>query len=529
MKKSYIETIIISFLFIFSFYLWSLPYQKNRMPYGEVDAGSHFTLGDYMAQTDKPIIELPYFIDKRYGFDNFYKPHTLWYHPPYHVNFAVMQIVGGERILPIFLFNTILCSIIVLIIYFFMRKLFGFWPAILTSLLMIFSMRDILVYLWGQWPQQISYFYTPLVLYVFYKYSNSYLDGKTKPAYAYIFAVLLGVNFYLHPVGSFHTIIAIGFFSLFLFIKEKRMPFSIKDISIAIIIFIIMLGIFPLQTASVFVQMKGNPTEEKTKNPMYHDFEGLFLWFPWKDLYAYEYKTQPEPYFRYNTMNGGYWTLPLLFVGLFFILFRRKREDLLLLSYIATVYIMIHLQILGIGRPERSLAASAHVFYPLIVLGLINLPRLTNLFLKMPVKVTMSFKYFLILLFIILVFSFNFNPAYSTLKSSYSEYNGIARITKPQYEVSEWVRNNLPMEANISTAGVLSMQKDRWMRFIAMRYIYEYKENAPHADYMIIDYSDFGAIGNTQAIQQLALLEKEKMANNTLVYNKNNIKVYKLG
>ena len=114
MKIKKFEVYIVLALFLFTFFIWSLPYHENKMPYGEVDAGSHFTIGDYMAGTDKSITTLPYFIDMRYGLDNKFKPHVLWYAPPYHVNFAIMQIIGGERILPIFWLNTLLSCIIVL-------------------------------------------------------------------------------------------------------------------------------------------------------------------------------------------------------------------------------------------------------------------------------------------------------------------------------------------------------------------------------------------------------------------------------
>ena len=53
-----IKVLLITALFLFTLYLWTLPFQKNRMPYGEVDAGSHFTVGDYMAETDKSVYVL---------------------------------------------------------------------------------------------------------------------------------------------------------------------------------------------------------------------------------------------------------------------------------------------------------------------------------------------------------------------------------------------------------------------------------------------------------------------------------------
>ncbi|MDP7506788.1 MAG: glycosyltransferase family 39 protein [Candidatus Woesearchaeota archaeon] len=532
-----IKVLLITALFLFTLYLWTLPFQKNRMPYGEVDAGSHFTVGDYMAETDKSVYVLPYFIDKRYGTDNFFSPHHLWYHPPYHVNFAIMQIFGGERILPVFLFNAILCSIIVLISYFVLERLFGFWVAFLSSLLFVFSMRDIMVFLWGQWPQQISYFYTPLVLYVFYKYVCSYLDGNTKPVYAYIFAVLLGVNFYLHPVGSFHTIVALVFFSLFLLIKERKIPFSFKHISVCALIFLLMLGIFPLQTASVFGQMGGSSEEEKAKSPLYHDFGSFFSWFAWKELYV-SWGTQPEAYFDYDAMNGGYWTLPLLLIGLFFILFRRERKDLLLLSFLLGVYFMIHMIVfMGSGRPERSLAASAHVFYPLAAVGLLSIPFLLGLVFKIKKRYKNYIKYVLIGLFVFMVFSSNFKPAYSQLKGA---YEGIVRITPTQYKAAEAIReSSIPMGANITGLGILPMvrqQKMRWMWFVSHRYIRPYKGSLDLGGkpiYVMVDYSDLILLRQdptyAEELRKLQAFEEQELVNGSLVVNHELIRVYKLG
>lgn len=515
MKLKKLEIIIVLVLYLFTLYLWSLPYQKNKIPYGEVDAGSHFTLGDYMAGTDKSITTLPYFIDKRYGFDNEFKPHTLWYAPPYHVNFAIMQIIGKERILPIFLFNTILCSIIVLVTYFVIRKLFGFWPALLSSFLLIFSMRDIMVYLWGQWPQQIAYFYTPLILYAFYKYTKSYLEKKEKSIYIYIMAILLSINFFFHPASFFHTIIALFIFTILLFIKERKIIFNIKKMSIAIVLFLVIIAVFPYQTANVFAKTTGG---KSSNNPYVGDFSRLFHWFGMEDIYT----GQPKIYFSYSAMHK-IWTLPLLLLGILFLLIRRKKKDLLLLSYLIGTYLMIHLIFFGTGRPERSLAASAHIFYPLIALGLLAIPSF--LIIKLPSNLRKNIKYILIILFFVLVLAYNFKPAYNQLKDAYS---GIIRITPVQYETAEWLKKNIPEDANVSTVGVLIMQKDRWLRYISWRYIYPYKETAPTPTYMLFDYTDFMGIGDTNKIEQIASFEKHIMENNTVVYNKNNIKVYKL-
>jgi len=68
-----------------------------------------------------------------------------------------------DRIIPIFLTNAIFASAILISIFFVINRLFGFLPAILSSFLLTFSMRDILPYLWGQWPERFAYAFIPLV------------------------------------------------------------------------------------------------------------------------------------------------------------------------------------------------------------------------------------------------------------------------------------------------------------------------------------------------------------------------------
>ena len=45
-------------------------------------------------------------------------------------------------------------------------------------------------------------------------------------------------------------------------------------------------------------------------------------------------------------------------------------------------------------------------------------------------------------------------------------------------------------------------------------------------DYVIFDYTDLIAIGNQQGVEAIAQMEQQLVNNATLVYNKNNIRVY---
>ncbi|MEK6869087.1 MAG: hypothetical protein AABX74_02570, partial [Nanoarchaeota archaeon] len=148
-KKWHLEILAFLAVYLFAIYLWTLPFQDNQAPYGEFDAISHWELADFIEQLDRTFIYLPPFLDYSYGSDNQFKPHTLWYHPPFHTDLAIISAFAPGRIVPIFLTNAIFATSILVSVFFVIRRLYGFLPAILSSLLLGFSMRDIMPYLWG--------------------------------------------------------------------------------------------------------------------------------------------------------------------------------------------------------------------------------------------------------------------------------------------------------------------------------------------------------------------------------------------
>src|SRR3989344_8106649 len=232
LNKNHLQTFIFIAVYLFAIYFWTQPLQERKLPYGEFDAMSHFEVADYMAYNDKSFNKLPDYIELRYGTDNKYKPHTLWYPPTFHSSLAVAEVVGGERAVPVFLMNTILATFILISVYFVINSLFGFLPAILSALLLIFSPRDFMPYLWGQWPERFAYAFVPLILYCFYKYFISY-SKEQKPTYLYITALLLGINILIHPLVFFHSAIALIILYILLSIKQKKLVFNVKHISIA--------------------------------------------------------------------------------------------------------------------------------------------------------------------------------------------------------------------------------------------------------------------------------------------------------
>ena len=118
LKRNYLEASIFIGIYLFALYMWTLPFQDNRVPYGEFDAISHWELGDFIAQRDRTFVNLPPFLDYTYGGDNKFKPHTLWYPPPFHTDFAIISAFSNDRMVPIFLTNAIFASSILISVFF---------------------------------------------------------------------------------------------------------------------------------------------------------------------------------------------------------------------------------------------------------------------------------------------------------------------------------------------------------------------------------------------------------------------------
>ena len=522
LNKKYLETIIFVILYMATIYLWTMPIQNSPLPYGEFDAISHVQVADYMSQSDKSLVYLPPYIDTRYGNDNYYKKHTLWYHPPFHTDFAIMQIVGGERIVPIYVTNAIFATLILVSVYFVMRKLFGFFPAILSSLLLMFSPRDFMPFLWGQWPERLAYAYIPLIMYCFYKYFIS--EKKNKPVYAYIMSLLLAVNMLIHPLVFFHSVFGLIVLAILMVIKERKFPFNLKHILISIMIIVLLLAIFPVQTGNVIVAFKRDSSSKKEVDV----FSRLFQW----SLNPEDYSgSVPPNYFSFKEMHGT-WTMPFIFLGIIFLIFRRERRNLFLLAWVISLYLVMHRDLIGkLVFLHRSLSASAHIFAPLTAIGMLYIPSI----FKLPKKYKSYLKYAIVIIFIFLAINVNGRYAYPILKNA---YGGISRMNQAQLEVSSWLLENTEEDQNATIIGTPIFKRTRWIAAMSQR-ITNYVStislddekfvNRLMNDYTVMDYSDLVRLNDQQAISQLQAFESAVLSNHSLLYDRNNIRVYKYG
>lgn len=531
LKKNQIELIAFLIVYLFAVYLWTLPFQSNQIPYGEDDAISHWEIADSFVEKDRTYVYLPPFIDYAYSGDNRFKPSTLWYHPPFHTNLAIISSMSSERTVPVYLTNAIFATSILISVFFVIRKLFGFLPAILSSFLLTFSLRDIMPYLWGQWPERLGYAFIPLILYCFYTYYLSYTKEKNKPIYLYLTGTLLGIQIMMHPLSFFHSVLGILVLGVMLAIKEKKLPTNFKHIGISLLIFLVLLSIFPYQTGNILKTF----TREQSSGESKSSFERIFQW----SLDPQEFGgSVPPSYFSYREMHGA-WTLPFLLIGIAVLLIRRQNKDIFLLAWLVSLYLVLHRDM--IGKTEllhRSLSASAHIFIPITVIGILAIPYL----IKVSKKYAVYLKYAAALSFVVLALIYNFPQAKSSLENAYN--SPFSRLNPAQIEVSEWLMQNTQEDQNVSLIGPPPqlMQRTWWIGGYSQRVSQyfegfltwnKYKSDPEIAkghllnDYLIFDYSDIGRLSDQSLANQWLAFEQQNMGNHTLLYNKNNVRVYR--
>jgi len=158
-----------------------------------------------------------------------------------------------------------------------------------------------------------------------------------------------------------------------------------------------------------------------------------------------------------------------------------------------------------------------------MVLGLIYL---VSLILKIK-GYRLFIKYGLIAVFVIFMWMSVGVFANKTLNGA---YQGILRVNPYQYELAKWLRtSDIPEDAEIYHMGAISLAKTRWIWMIGHRFLASSdgepidKYNITH---VVMDYSDFALIGDQSTVNKLQEWEKQNLANKSLIYNKDYIKVY---
>ena len=541
------DIIALTVLFSIGFFISTLPIHDNPMPFGEGDAAHQYGKADYYYSSDRIFLNSPFHIYMVWysGFNAYSRDpndHSGFLYPPfYFTDGALVQAFTGERILGLNIYIAIMSILLAAFsTYFFMRKLFGFYPAVLSSFMILFAYRSIMGYIWGQRAILVALAFLPLALYYYYMYARSYLNKEPKPLYLIIMVVLASTMALFHAMIFVVMFFIIFVYTVILIVKYRKLPFDIKLGLLAILIFLVIFAPFGYQILQGRV---GKSQEFKIQN--------IGTLFKWYDATG---KDNPQLYV-YKNAYGGYWTVPLLALGLLFIVLRRKDDkSLLLISWLIALYLVFHFPVLNQTQfsMDRLIKAEAYIFYPLIALGLLSIP----LFFKMPRNIRTYLKLGLSILFIIIFVFTVAKPFSATLKDS---YKGILRITPAQYELAEWVDANLEPDDVAILMGTLTYGKEKYIHVLSHRalrntmfYLQEpgkydaalaktekrlanYTQGRKTSiDYAIFDYSDLQYLRDNPQFQPFfSAMQEFKDAHGigpdaVPLYNQNNIFVFKL-
>lgn len=489
--------------------------QDNQRPFGEGDGAYHLSTADYMSSNDRSINRVPEFIYLYLPGYNRLVEMGLTQPPQSHLSYAISQIIGGHRFLSVYLFMA-LTSVSALGVFFIMRKLYGFYPAVIASFGSVFYLREMTLYLWGQRPTVMSFILVPIIIYAYYKWLDSYYNKKTENLHLYLTTFLLGGQFLIHPQGFFVSFMTIIVYSVIMAVKYKALMFkgNLKNIAICAVIFLVMVSPF------LYIYTHGSGGAKI--RPGLKNVERLFEWgIDEKEAPGTGF---PATFFSFEHNFGTKWMILFVVFGLLFVVMKRTNKNLLMLSWFIAVYLTIHFDVFGIsdlGRVARGLVAEGPIFFCLAALGI--------MFLASFVKVKKDIKNMGVLVLALILFFPAIKAGHGSMEAA---YRGVARVSEAQLEVAEWIDENLPLKAYILQYGVL-YPKERYMEAVAHRYIYrgrdDWREKSEQIgvlpNYVMIDYTDFTALNNKPALEQLKSIESN-FVNATKVYDKKGIKVF---
>ncbi len=532
-----LDILAITVLFVVAFSLWTLPIQEDKRPFGEGDAAWHLSIGDYISSSDKPIWRLPFYIGQwYYGYNVALGPNAPEYPPSNHYNYALMQAAGGERFVPILMYRAIASFLGIFAVYFLIRKLYGTPAAMIASTGLVFSVREQLIYLWGQQPTLISFVFAPVTFYAFYRYLDSYYKKESKVSYLYITALLLGSQYLLHIQGFVLSALVIFFFMLLMYAKHRKLPFISerkKHLAAVAVIFMIIAAPF-------FIIYFGTPQLGVNEK----DYSRLLSWGVKNELVAGSY----PPAFTDFSEEYPVYLLPFLFIGILFLFLRRKNRDLLMLSWLLAMYVVLHADIFigtSVERAARMLVSEPALFYSLMAVGAVSLVS----FLKLPSNVKSIIQYCIAAVVVVVIVNGSFAGEKESLSA---QYGSIFRITPVQSELASWLHDSvdehayvyyLPENRNFKL-GTWQYQKLRWILASSQRYVASFSgtfaNNSDVEDsnfYFIFDYSDLALLASSPnpwqaAAQQngaaLQQYEQDNFNISDALYNENNIRVYEV-
>ncbi len=554
LSSKHLSIAAVTLLFLVSFYLWTLPFQQNRLPFGEGDSAWHFAIGDHISSSDKATFRLPFLVGVwYYGFNKILGPFAPEYPPSNHVDYALMQVFGGGRFIPVFIFRAIASFLGVFAVFFLVSRLFGLLPAFIAGLGLSFSLREQLAYLFGQQPTLIAIVITPITMYAWYRYLTSIYSssedsthhnggsGSGNVVYLYVTFALLASQYLLHLQGFVASAVIMAVFAAAMLVKFRKLPVSksgIRHFAVAALLFLLVAAPF----AAIYLGAGDNA------KPSFK-FSRLSEWEISPDYYKGSY----PPAFSLFSAEYPKILWPFLFVGLALLfvrlsLVKNNVKELFLLSWLIGTYIVLHLDVFtstGLNRLARMLPLENYIFFTLIALGVVWLPQTIASFLKLDSRIASVAKYSLAAILIFALVMTSGRAAYTTLSQA---YGSIDRITPVQAAFASDYLAALPERAviydpSLRVVGQWRYPKMRWMLAISQRHVGTYNSDTfafpdyvnKSEIYFLFDYSDIALFAsnpssNQQAVawaSQLQQIETQWFNSTKPLYDRDNIRLYK--
>ncbi len=519
-------------LFLVAFYVWTLPIQASPLPFGEGDAAWHFGIGDYIYSQDRTIDRLPSYIGYWYYlFNPVLGPLALEYPPSNHINYALMQVFGDGQFVPVYIYKAITSFLGVFAVYFLMKRLYGSIVGFVAGFGMIFSIREMLTYSFGQHPTLISIVIVPVLLYSLYMYLTSLYEEKPRNVYLVVAALLAVSQYLLHVQGLIVSAVVSFFFVLAMVIMHRRFPIGKINwlvVSAAIIVF--------LAFAIPFIQIYLGPASD------FGERTGIGRLFSWT-LDPNMVEGSYPPFYLSFPVNYSYFLLPFILAGIFFVVLRRKDQDILMISWIFGIYVVLHLDVFAGAsgaRVARTLIAEPQLFFSLAAIGAFYVPGLFSIPLISKQYLKLGFSFLMIGLVVLAIGT----VSYSFISNAYKDS---MRISQDEVNAALWIRHNLPEEAVIYNVGtglspVGSYPKMRFMQMVSQRWTDEkssgfvFKGDVIYPGFnltpthYVFDYSEISKYGGNQPIAQQisAMRNLEMQLNGTKIYDRNNVRIYEV-
>jgi len=437
---------IILFIVVFAMALAFYMIPVNGLPFGDVDASTHFGLGDNVGQNGDFSLNVPYYLNFTYGFANDGK---MWYHPLMPYMIGISQMVSGSRIIAPFVLFALLSCLFIPFTVLLTKRLFGLWPAVMTVPLLLYSVRDFTTYAWGLWPERASWSLIPIILLLAY----SYFDKKSlwKPI---VIGVLLGIQGSFHIQGVMMTIPIILLYAGYLWIKDKKLPFKWVDVAVPACLMILIL----------LPSFSGLFNYNKNMNNQDHlhlqEFGTLLNWYPENIPYA--------PWVSDTTIT--YYHLPyyliIICVAFFFLLglkdLKTRDGTVLYGLWLFTLYCMMHLNVIGFSaRIHRFVNSEGMII--LSIMGIV-----AYLIVDMPAKKWKDisfFKYAKIAIPVMLLVLLGFG-AVTVARNTYPDE---VRVNEYQLDACEWVRTNTAEDIHLRLIGTPIYYERKWIQVLCQR------------------------------------------------------------